>query len=615
MTTIPLETPQQQSLSSFLTDAKQVAQWLDGLPMANLSDSARQVFKALMALNHLQMVMIERKKRLDLFAEPVHFIIAGLKRRYMGRAFPLSDKSRKIAQLVTEFDLQMAIAYKILVQELLRSSPSVFKTHKKLLPEFIYQAIYHLTQALLHSGEVYAQAPPKVWLDLHGLYRIAEQQQCLTTKPAGKPLSIDALYQQTLLFAIVVRDRLPQQDISPILELLAEFTPYSRLYAYHPRVNYERTLFLVSPYQDHGPQHLLFAEPVPVQESWVLDAHDALTEVMARLARQEAEAQPTYAAQHLQWLKQAWQPAREHQSPRVRRERALLAALGLNAIYDLLQSQQVAAEAHLLSREPEALQDPDSLMFAALHEVTLSLAPQELSMGGGSDAATWGRTASSYLDQEPPLNIWAQEALSQNFEQYQCFSLNESNEGYCLQWPQAHPEKLQIGLLMALHSVERNQGQPEIGIIRWIHGAANGSIQVGIEKLAMQALAILSRPKPPAPASRKTSKAKANVLMDNPPFTKALLLPGSAESYPEDRLITPALPYQQGQTVELKDQTSGEVRVVQLSQQLGHNALFSCFRFIDLAQSGTVPMATPTNTIQTDGTPNGDDYEVIWSQL
>lgn len=595
MTPVALQIPQQHQTESFLTDPKQVSKWLDGLPMANLSDSARQIFKALIELNRLQMALSERKKLVDLLSEPVRFIIAGLKRRFIGVAFPLSEKNRKIAQLITEFDLQMAIAHKIMVQEILRGKPN-----KKLLSIVIYQALHHLTQALLHTSEVYATAPPKVWLDLHGLYRIAEQQQCLATKPAGQPLSIEARYQQTLLFAIVVRDRLPQQDIKPVLELLTELTPYSRLYPYHAKVDYERTLFLITQNQDHGPQHLLFADPGAVQDCRVLDVQDALAEVMARLARQDTESQSAHATKQLQWLKQAWQPARPHQSPRVSRERILLAALGLNAIHDLLQAQYDSADHQLLAQEPEVVQDPESLVFSSLNQVTLSLTPQEQRMTGGSDASTWGRTASSYLDEEAPLNIWAQGALHTELEQYQCCSLNESSNGYCLQWPAEFPEKLQIGLLMGLHSVERNHDQPEIGIIRWIHGAPNGTIQVGIEKLAADATAVLSRVKPPA--QPKSAKAQ-----EPAPFTKAILLPEQAEPARPPILITPALPYQVGCEVEIKE--NGHIRPVQLSHQFGHNALFSCFGFTEIL----VTNQDIFNQINQDMIAN--DYEVIWSQI
>ena len=73
---------------SFLRDPKEVERWISGLPMANIGETSRQIFKTLVELNRVEIPSLPRIKTTELFRVPIGYITRNLKKYYYDNAFP-----------------------------------------------------------------------------------------------------------------------------------------------------------------------------------------------------------------------------------------------------------------------------------------------------------------------------------------------------------------------------------------------------------------------------------------------------------------------------------------------------------------------------------------------
>jgi len=109
-----LRVPEQKtaSLSFCDTTPKAFRVWIDQLPMANIGEVSRQLYHAIIELNHLFLAPQQRMQFLELIREKIHFVCNELSRHYLGLAVALPEKQRKIANLSQALQLHLAGGYR-----------------------------------------------------------------------------------------------------------------------------------------------------------------------------------------------------------------------------------------------------------------------------------------------------------------------------------------------------------------------------------------------------------------------------------------------------------------------------------------------------------------------
>ena len=154
-------------VESFLLDPRETANWIAGLPMANIGETARQIYSALIEFNRYQFPEMVRAKIVEQFRSPVQYICHNLRRHYLDMGFPLSAKAWKTASLSRELNTELAISYKIIIEQMLAGDASRFD--RKLLVIALHRALYYLGRVLLQTLLVYAPWPPNLWKEItHG---------------------------------------------------------------------------------------------------------------------------------------------------------------------------------------------------------------------------------------------------------------------------------------------------------------------------------------------------------------------------------------------------------------------------------------------------------------
>jgi len=158
--------------------AGKLASWLDSLPILNLVDSSYKVFQALSATNRTRMDDKSRLKLLETYRQPVATICDELEKEFIGSSLPLSTKALQSASRARNLQVEMANGYKILAQELAADLNGKIKDKAKLqLAMTVQRAIHHLASCLYYSYISYYPASPGTWKEIHRLYEFASIYQ------------------------------------------------------------------------------------------------------------------------------------------------------------------------------------------------------------------------------------------------------------------------------------------------------------------------------------------------------------------------------------------------------------------------------------------------------
>jgi hypothetical protein len=217
---------------SFDSKPASVKKWIDALPMANIGETTKLLFEALSDLNHQDIPVQQRFKTLELLRKPVHFVNERMKKHFVGHPLPLDPKNLKIAHLSREMSHALATGYKVLVMEQIAG---IGRKDKKLLITAIHRAIKLLTSVLLKAYQVYEPYPDCVWLEIHSLYRYAEDNRLHNSKVSDdyrlerNPSSIADTYKQILLLALACPYRLRHGEVEGIYLALEDWAAFCTL--------------------------------------------------------------------------------------------------------------------------------------------------------------------------------------------------------------------------------------------------------------------------------------------------------------------------------------------------------------------------------------------------
>ena len=248
---------------SFNTKQRKVEEWIALLPMGNVGETARQVFGALHETNRLRVSWQERYRLLESLRAPVAYVGQALHKRFLGLTFPLPPKTRRIAHLATELYNEMALGYKIAIEDMLDAN-FLFRD-KRALTIMLHRALRYLNKVLLTTYQVYSPQPHNTWSDIHRLYRYAETARLFrasvtdTEQELLPKTTIATAYKQALLLALASPYRLRQGEVGIVYSALELWAHLAQIMPYDAQADREAAL-CYPPLDSHGePSHLVFS--------------------------------------------------------------------------------------------------------------------------------------------------------------------------------------------------------------------------------------------------------------------------------------------------------------------------------------------------------------------
>lgn len=594
---------------SFLRDPKEVERWISGLPMANIGETSRQIFKTLVELNRVEIPSLPRIKTTELFRVPIGYITRNLKKYYYDNAFPLTAKNRKIAVLNRELYIELATAYKIVIQEMVTGDAK--KLDRKLLVIAMQRTMSCLLQVLYQSVIVYDPFPSNTWRELYKIYAYAEvnQLQDLPVKDDQQKRaqsSIKEIFIQALLFAIISPYRFRQREIEQCYGLLPDWASHIRL-GIPDQMSSSPTLFISRLNSNVAPIHIEL-QNTPIDKhcrqlntgGLVSLLQDMINDSNEGVSRESPlESEDRLPSQLLDKLIQVLSSAQKRKYVRTNLNFELKLAVGLSDIHTLLKQIPAETESSLTSipndedidwfkpREKRPLINSPTYMIQSISELHLDTLDDPVV--GETIYATGVKGNQDDPGAVPP---WVKLSDSGPTEPFSCTTDNESAWGYCILWPGPNTPKIRVGEVLGIHLSATEGNQFRIGVSRWLRNIPGQSLQVGLEIIGLTSEAATAKK---ATASSKTAESVA----------KCILLPDNQSAGKPPTLLTPALPFSVGDKVVLGN-SNGESEI-QLTRLLESTGAFSQFQFKSTKE--TPKEDSKANVAQE------SDFDSIWTSI
>ncbi|MCU1718305.1 molecular chaperone [Pseudomonas sp. 5P_3.1_Bac2] len=584
-------TPHKHSLSFSEANPRSLKTWVEGLPKANIGETARQLYQALQELNQLQAAAETRLQMLEVLRPEVYFVCKHLERHYLNQAIVLDERPRKVANLCQALQNHLAVGYKLIVSQ---QASQTGREAQQLLLVALQRALYSLCGPLMRANQLYCPIPEGLWLELHQLYQIAFERD-LHHDPVrdlqarhGHSLSVEQCYVVALLLGCARCNQMRQNAIAQLTEALESWSSLVSLQ--HGDLN--SSLFAVAPQVDGPPRYRSLFQAHQQYSALGIDPNKLVQALKAhlqlssdKLANSPLLVPRGLSHDMLQHLAAAWGDIAERTFQRSHSQGSLTLCIGMCALHyylaDKRQFNQVLQRANTSTAAVFKTRGKDDVWENAYDT---------------DESEPWekGLNLEEIQYQKHP-HASGSEAIA-SYPCYEVSIVNISPGGYCLSWPSEVPSQLQAGELLGVQSPQQKTWS--IAVVRWIRQVRGGGTQMGIELIAPHAQACglqLVR------SAEHTSQ-----------FLRALLLPEiSAISRPAS-LITACLPFQEGHRVCIN--TEGSEQAAILTCRLTSTGSFSQFEYRGIALQ---PHEEGISITPKPGQPvaGEEDFDSLWKSL
>lgn len=582
---------------SFDTKPRKVETWISQLPMGNVGETARQVFGALHESNRLRISWDERYRLLEALREPVGYIGQALHKRFTGLTFPLQPKTQRIANLATELYSEMALGYKIAIEDMLARS-FLFR-NRRALTVMLHRALRYLNRVLLTSYQVYAPSPRETWADLHRLYRYAESKRLHQTSVTDKEqailpkTSITTAYKQALLLALATPYRLRQGEVSVVYAALEIWAHLAQLQPYNPKADQEAALFITHLGSNEEPSHIAFNHfqcddnqcrlidlqhlTVTVHEELELVAGGTTTDLKHRLGN-------SLTVDLLRRLSMTWGVPPKRGFYRNNKNSKAELVVGLTSVHRALGLVSALRSITILNNAtgPENLFSKTSSYSSRV--VAAESDVREDVWDVFKPKPTRPGLPQQNAPKTPPL-------LMQTWD-----VRDESGGGFRVARHGGDTLGVQVGDLIGIRPLtDTHDANWVIGVVRWIRHSGADELEMGVQNLA-------SRSRPAAARVRQETGQLTE-------YQRVIGLPETKEQAQPQSLLAPPMLFSVGTTLLVQfDHAEHSLMLTGLRESTGS---FAQFTFEDLGPSGSESRGKKP------GTPPAHpaDYSSLWTDL
>jgi len=550
---------------------KHLRQWIDNLPLANLGEVSRQVFHAIVEINQLIVEPEVRIKLLELIRPPVCFVCASLSKYYLNQPIKLPDKARKVSRLAKALDHNMAIGYKIIVNDCSNQEHALgSRKYKKIATLAIHRAISALGSTIVRACQLYSIPTENIWHELHQLYLIAEINQIHETPIEDaehrlvRKLSCSDAYKRIMLLGCCRPNQLRQQDIGHIYEA-------SQLWTKHVSLGNvdKKSTFVINLAGDAPPVYKELARKKVTASHRGLDPSQLSNHLKLAVNQGKNSAKrgftvpDTFSKTLVLCLISAWQTLSERSFSRVSSNKSIKLSIGFSPTHYFV-SGGVEFERQLRpGKTTEGAPSANISNFISQKPEKKKLADpwEKLIRSRSEDENTDDITSISYSQMGLSIDGEKNPSGKGLYKYYDANLYDSSPNGYCIKWTNDVPPEIKTGELVGI-----NEGVDlawSIAVIRWITQVEDSVTLMGIELIAAGAI--------PCGVKVVSDRQRKSEYM------RALLLPAMPAVKQPASIIAPNMPFKPEAKVVLNQY--GELSQGQLGELLSSSGGFGQFVF------------------------------------
>ncbi|MCW8924174.1 MAG: hypothetical protein OQK69_11175 [Gammaproteobacteria bacterium] len=601
---IPEQSDSKDSL--FPAHPRKVRKWLADLPQANMGEITRQIFAAVRKINRRKIPARHRLEIMEMLRIPGRSIFDNLKKYFINRTFPLPDKSKKIVNLNQALLQEMALGYKIIVQQAANKEEKVDNKSQAIA---IARAIQYQSELFLRASEIYDSMPANIWYDSHQIFSYAVDNKLHKNvvddnENPNKKTTIENIYKQMLLFSLSRPTAMRQSDSERVYKKLYNWAGQSRLND-KAEDNQINRFFCVRVEQDHPPSYLHQGDCDGDNKLYTLETTELVDNIRKKINASSQQQDSITVGEELSVealtaLAMSWGVMPKRRFSRAGSQGHIAVAIGLARAAKKISEGNVPES---LESVPHSF-DNDSFTLESIPDELRSIDDKQSGYIthteiGSTENNAWdmvakGKALTDAYDRQRQLLEAEQLTLNREDDDLHWEIVNISAGGYCLRWNSETTSKAQIGELIAIHEREAS-GQYEwrIGCIRWMQFTSANGLEIGVQVLSPKVIA--------------AQVQRANRLKEKP--FDALMIPGIRPLNLPATIILPAHAFKTDD--KLKVQVFEQNIAIQLSKKKEHTGSFTQFQFIHLDPK------TQKKSIKKkkEEIKKKDDFDEIWSSL
>ena len=172
--TLTVPTPDPVEDLTVETRPKHLKEWLDDLPLTNLTDVCRTLDDEIGALNRQKVAMETRLKLLELYRSVILKLLPAMEEQYVATRLPQPGKNRQMAEQARQLLMELANGYKIILLDYQNARITLGKG--KIAVTAAQRAMSALSRILMICYQTYAPAPSGIWFEIHQIFRFAIEQ-------------------------------------------------------------------------------------------------------------------------------------------------------------------------------------------------------------------------------------------------------------------------------------------------------------------------------------------------------------------------------------------------------------------------------------------------------
>lgn len=567
---------------------RQLKAWVDSLPMANVGETSRQLYHAVIEFNQLKISDALRLELMDLVREPIHFVCQQLNNRYLNQGVVLDDQQRKVANLAQALQTHLAIGYKIVIQHMLAQGNM---KQKALLAKSVHRAIQELMPALLRSYQLYIQTPAGIWQEIHQLYQIASafnlQNEVIADPVEKTKFSIQHVYIKTLLLGACQPNQLLQRELTEVFGSLGLWASFLEI----DEVADEKSVLVINPEVDSAPQYRYLVKKTSLTDYLGLNVlplvrllhndHKVLS--AAERTQKPAIVKETFNIGLLEHLIQSWGGMKQRSFSRTPATGQVQMAVGLTAthfhiageigFYSLLYGARTHSDNPFIGAVSNRFSSSDTQAVKSQHDIWEDSFDAN---GHAKMAADDGIEFNEEKDEDHPKFVGQ--------------LINISPRGYCIQWVDTTATNLKTGEVIAIKEDQLQHWN--LGVVRWIRQGKSFGTQMGVELLA--------------PNSRPCGIRQLHKTGSHGDYLRGLYIPEIKAIGQEASVLTSRMPFNIGNKVTLN--LEGTEEKYQLTKRIMSTGIISQFQVRSVSQKPTeAPRKAPLD--------DSDSFESLWRQL
>ncbi|WP_127478541.1 hypothetical protein [Sulfurivermis fontis] len=473
---------------AFDTRPEAVRAWLEQLPLGHVGETARLLYLALHEVNRLDINIHHRLDFLEQLAPPLQGVLASLKPHYSGKPFPLAPKAARVAQLATELQAAMIIGYQIVMQQ--SDSLHWFRQRKweRVWTTALHRMLRYFSGIFCIRYQLHLPPPAGAWQIIHSAYRLLEENHLLdvTVPPlgGGESTTLGFEYKQLLLLAMLPRQRMQPVQLEEIRRHMAQWTAgLTLVQPANPQLCNEAYCIDLDQDQPPGPLWKLLPEREPNVRSLRLLHMVPLLEQIERQVRQQRAAAhitlpdgATLPRDLATVLLSSWLHPPQRSDARETARGVVHVVLGLREIHALLSGVTTPQ-----AEEAPATASPELRILDGQADKKQSFA-RTLGFVGERDeeADIWDMVYT--VRPREQVKSWSEVEVARSYTLVRGDLVNRSSGGFGLRFPAGRLGAVRDGDLVAV-STSEDTGDWSLGMVRWLHVAADGSIELGIKQL------------------------------------------------------------------------------------------------------------------------------------